>query len=181
MSGSTTAYEIQPGVIDINAGRRTITLTVENRGDRAVQVGSHYHFFEVNAGLTFDRRAAWGMHLAIPSGLAVRFEPGDEKDVELVEFGGRRIIHGFAGLVEGALDDTEVRDRAFAAVDAFVATANTLPEDAATADALPGKSGADRAAAQDAAGATDTATAGTTDGTTATDTTDGAEGSDGRD
>ena len=102
MSGSTTAYEIQPGVIDINAGRRTITLTVENRGDRAVQVGSHYHFFEVNAGLTFDRRAAWGMHLAIPSGLAVRFEPGDEKDVELVEFGGRRIIHGFAGLGEAS-------------------------------------------------------------------------------
>ncbi|MDN8578541.1 urease subunit beta [Corynebacterium bovis] len=181
MSGSTTAYEIQPGVIDINAGRRTITLTVENRGDRAVQVGSHYHFFEVNAGLTFDRRAAWGMHLAIPSGLAVRFEPGDEKDVEFVEFGGRRIIHGFAGLVEGALDDPEVRDRAFAAIDGFVATANTLPEDAATADALPGKSGADRAAASDAAGATDTAADGTTDGTTATDTTDGAEGSDGRD
>ncbi|MEL4153706.1 urease subunit beta [Corynebacterium bovis] len=178
MSGSTTAYEIQPGVIDINAGRRTITLTVENRGDRAVQVGSHYHFFEVNAGLTFDRRAAWGMHLAIPSGLAVRFEPGDEKDVELVEFGGRRIIHGFAGLVEGALDDPEVRDRAFAAVDAFVATANTLPEDAATADSLPGKSGADRAAASDAAGTTDADRDTATD---TTDTTDGAEGSDGRD
>lgn len=103
-------------VIELNPGRRTATLRVSNTGDRAVQVGSHYHFFEVNPALSFDRAASWGMHLDIPSGLAVRFEPGDTREIDLVDFGGRRVLHGFAGLTEGALDDPAVRDAAFAAL-----------------------------------------------------------------
>ena len=76
---------------------------VENSGDRPIQVGSHYHFAETNAALRFDRAAAHGMRLNIPSSLAVRFEPGQQRTVELVEFGGSRIVHGFRGLVQGAL------------------------------------------------------------------------------
>jgi len=76
---------------------------VKNAGDRPVQVGSHYHFFEVNTGLEFDRAAAYGMRLNIAAGTAVRFEPGEEKEVELTEFGGARIIHGFLGAVGGPL------------------------------------------------------------------------------
>lgn len=72
-----------------------------------MQVGSHYHFYEANAALQFDRDAAYGKHLAIPSGLAIRFESGDEREVELVDFGGRRVLYGFANLVDGALDDPE--------------------------------------------------------------------------
>ena len=89
MSGSAS-YGLapdQPATVELNAGRRTTTLRVSNTGDRAVQVGSHYHFLEVNPALEFDREAAWGMHLAVPSGLAVRFEPGDTREVELVDFG----------------------------------------------------------------------------------------------
>lgn len=106
--------------IELNPGRRTVTLRVANTGDRAVQIGSHYHFFEVNPALSFDREAAWGMHLSIPSGLAVRFEPGDTREVELVDFGGRRILHGFAGLVEGALDDPAVKKAALADLPDFL-------------------------------------------------------------
>ncbi|RAV32022.1 urease subunit beta [Corynebacterium heidelbergense] len=120
MSGSTGAYEVAEGTITINPGKRTLTLTVANTGDRAIQVGSHYHFFEANPALSFDREKAYGMRLAIPSGLAVRFEPGDEKDVELVDFGGQRIMHGFAGLVEGPLDDGAVRGRAMKALHSFL-------------------------------------------------------------
>jgi urease subunit beta len=87
----------------LNPGRRTLTLVVENSGDRPIQVGSHYHFAETNAALRFDRAAAHGMRLNIPSSLAVRFEPGQQRTVELVEFGGDRIVHGFRGLVQGAL------------------------------------------------------------------------------
>ena len=87
----------------LNPGRRTLTLVVENSGDRPIQVGSHYHFAETNAALRFDRAAAHGMRLNIPSSLAVRFEPGQQRTVELVEFGGNRIVHGFRGLVQGAL------------------------------------------------------------------------------
>ena len=89
--------------LTINPGRRTLTLVVENAGDRPIQVGSHYHFAETNAALRFDRAAAHGMRLNIPSSLAVRFEPGQQRTVELVEFGGNRIVHGFRGLVQGAL------------------------------------------------------------------------------
>ena len=87
-----------------NAGRDTTEVLVQNTGDRPIQVGSHAHFFEVNQALRFDRRAAWGKHLAIPSGTAVRFEPGQERTVWLVTFGGTREIYGLRGLANGATD-----------------------------------------------------------------------------
>ena len=87
----------------LNPGRRTITLVVENGGDRPIQVGSHYHFAETNGALNFDRGAARGMRLNIASGTAVRFEPGQQRTVELVDFGGARQVWGFRGLVRGAL------------------------------------------------------------------------------
>ena len=87
----------------LNSGRRTLTLVVENRGDRPIQVGSHYHFAETNAALRFDRVAARGMRLNIASGTAVRFEPGQQRTVELVDYGGDRKVFGFRGLVQGAL------------------------------------------------------------------------------
>ncbi|BDB72327.1 urease subunit beta [Comamonas thiooxydans] len=87
----------------LNPGRRTLTLVVKNASDRPIQVGSHYHFAETNAGLDFDRAAAHGMRLNIASGMAVRFEPGQQRTVELVEIGGDRQIYGFRGLVQGAL------------------------------------------------------------------------------
>ena len=87
----------------LNPGRRTITLVVENGGDRPIQVGSHYHFAETNGALNFDRGAARGMRLNIASGTAVRFEPGQQRTVELVDFGGARQVWGFRGLVQGAL------------------------------------------------------------------------------
>ena len=89
--------------IEINAGRRTITVVVENAGDRPIQVGSHYHFAETNAGLRFDRAAARGMRLNIASGTAVRFEPGQQRTVELVDYAGDRVVFGFRGLVQGNL------------------------------------------------------------------------------
>ena len=92
--------------VAINAGRRTVRLRVHNMGDRPIQVGSHFHFFEVNRALDFDRPQTMGMHLNIPAGTAVRFEPGDEKDVELVEFGGMKRVLGFNGLVNGSVQAT---------------------------------------------------------------------------
>ena len=89
--------------IEINAGRRTLRLSVRNSGDRPIQVGSHFHFFEVNGALEFDRDAALGMRLDVPSGQSIRFEAGDERDVDLVEFGGSRRVIGFNNLVDGAL------------------------------------------------------------------------------
>jgi urease subunit beta len=89
--------------IEINVGRRTTTVVVENAGDRPIQVGSHYHFAETNAGLRFDRAAARGMRLNIASGTAVRFEPGQQRTVELVDYAGDRVIYGFRGLVQGKL------------------------------------------------------------------------------
>ena len=87
----------------INVGRRTITVVVENSGDRPIQVGSHYHFAETNGALAFDREAARGMRLNIASGTAVRFEPGQQRTVELVDYAGARTVYGFRGLVQGAL------------------------------------------------------------------------------
>jgi len=84
-----------------NAGRQTVTISVKNRGDRPVQIGSHFHFFEINRAIEFDRDAAFGMRLNIPAGTAVRIEPGEERDVELVEIGGTREAHGFRNLVNG--------------------------------------------------------------------------------
>ena len=103
------------GVIELNAGRRKTTLAVTNTGDRPVQIGSHFHFFEVNRALDFDRAAAFGFRLDIPAGTAVRFEPGQAKDVALVAIGGRRELSGLNGLVEGQADDPAVRDAAIAA------------------------------------------------------------------
>ena len=92
------------GPVEILAGRPTITLVVANRGDRPVQVGSHYHFAEANPALEFDRRAARGCRLAIPAGTSVRFEPGIEREVELVAYGGARVVAGFRAEVAGPLD-----------------------------------------------------------------------------
>jgi urease beta subunit len=91
------------GEIELNSGRRVITLTVANRGDRPIQVGSHYHFLETNAALDFDRSAAHGMRLDIPAGTAVRFEPGQQREVRLVPFGGKREVYGFRQQVMGKL------------------------------------------------------------------------------
>ena len=87
----------------LNAGRRTVTLVVENSGQRPIQVGSHYHFAETNGALRFDRRAARGMRLNIASGTAVRFEPGQQRTVELVDYAGARVMQGFRGQVQGKL------------------------------------------------------------------------------
>ncbi|MBH1987631.1 MAG: urease subunit beta [Burkholderiales bacterium] len=89
--------------IVLNPGRRSITLVVENSGNRPIQVGSHYHFAETNAALSFDRVAAQGMRLNIASGTAVRFEPGQQRTVELVDYAGDRIVFGFRGLTQGPL------------------------------------------------------------------------------
>jgi urease subunit beta len=101
--------DLAAGPIEANTGRKVARVLVKNAGDRPIQVGSHYHFFEANASLSFDRNAAYGMRLNIAAGTAVRFEPGEEKEVQLTDFGGRRIIHGFNGLVSGVLDDTRLR------------------------------------------------------------------------
>jgi len=93
----------EPGDIELNAGRPTITLTVANTGDRPIQVGSHYHFFETNTALAFDRDAARGYRLDIAAGTAVRFEPGQTRTVQLVALGGERKVYGFRGLIQGAL------------------------------------------------------------------------------
>ena len=92
------------GTITLNAGRPVVTLLVANAGDRPIQVGSHYHFFETNAALSFDRELARGMRLDIPAGTAMRFEPGQSREVTLVPFAGRRIVHGFNGLIAGPLE-----------------------------------------------------------------------------
>ncbi|MCM3715352.1 urease subunit beta [Halalkalibacter oceani] len=95
------------GSIELNEGRKTISIRVANSGDRPVQIGSHYHFAEVNRELVFDRKAAYGMRLDIAAGTAVRFEPGEEKIIELVEFGGLKEIYGLNQLTEGSLATEE--------------------------------------------------------------------------
>jgi urease beta subunit len=90
--------------IELNRGRAVARVVVRNTGDRPIQVGSHYHFFEVNKALDFDRRAAYGMRLDIPAGTAIRFEPGEEKEVPLVALGGARSVYGHNGLVNGPLN-----------------------------------------------------------------------------
>ena len=96
--------QIQAGEIELNQGRQCLRVTVGNSGDRPIQVGSHFHFYEVNAALRFDRQATKGMRLNIPAGTAIRFEPGDEKEVELVTIAGQRKIYGFRGLINGKVD-----------------------------------------------------------------------------
>ncbi len=96
-------YDIQPGDIELNVGQATQTITVENSGDRPIQVGSHYHFFETNLALKFDREKTKGYRLNIAAGTAVRFEPGQDREIELVEMGGNKTIYGFRGDVMGKL------------------------------------------------------------------------------
>lgn len=107
-------YILGDGDVELNPGRRTTRLTVQNTGDRPVQVGSHYHFFEVNRALVFDRARAFGMRLNVPAGTAVRFEPGSTREVELVAYGGSGIAWGFAGLVQGSTRTERNRRRALA-------------------------------------------------------------------
>ena len=116
-----TTEELKPGEyipadgdIELNPGSDPIELDVTNTADRPIQVGSHFHFFEVNKYLRFDRKAAYGKHLDIAAGTAVRFEPGESHRVRLIDFGGTREIHGFNSLTEGKLDDPAVREAAFA-------------------------------------------------------------------
>jgi urease beta subunit len=100
------------GEVEANVGRRTATLIVRNTGDRPIQVGSHFHFFEVNRALEFERAASYGMRLQIAAGTAVRFEPGEEKEVTLVDYAGARVVFGHNGLTNGALDDVGVKTAA---------------------------------------------------------------------
>jgi len=105
-------YILAKTAIECNAGRKTATIAVMNTGDRPVQVGSHFHFFEVNRLMEFDREKAFGMRLNIAAGTAVRFEPGEEKEIELVAFGGTRSIYGFNNLVSGDAQDPSVKLKA---------------------------------------------------------------------
>ncbi len=104
-------YLLEGPAIEINAGRATVAVEVKNTGDRPVQIGAHYHFFEVNRALVFDREAAYGMRLDLPAGTAVRFEPGEVKTVQLVALGGERRVFGGNALVSGHLDDPKTRER----------------------------------------------------------------------
>lgn len=97
-------FDIQPGEIELNAGRETVTIRVANSGDRPIQVGSHYHFYETNAALEFERETTRGFRLNIAAGTAVRFEPGQSREVELVALGGSRTVYGFKGEVMGPLE-----------------------------------------------------------------------------
>jgi urease subunit gamma/beta len=108
-------YLLEDGPIEGNAGRPVTRLTVANTGDRPIQVGSHFHFFEVNRALSFDRAAAFGTRLNIPAGTAVRFEPGDEKRVELVPLAGAREVYGLNGLTDGPLAEGRRPERVAAA------------------------------------------------------------------
>jgi urease beta subunit len=96
--------------IELNAGRPVVKLKVNNTGDRPVQIGAHYHFFEVNKALVFDRAKSYGMRPDLPSGTAVRFEPGEVKEVSLIPYSGRRTVYGFNALVSGRLDDPYTRE-----------------------------------------------------------------------
>lgn len=107
-----TLVDTEAGPIQANIDRATSMLVVENTGDRPIQVGSHFHFFEVNRSLRFDRAQAYGMRLNIAAGTAVRFEPGEDKEVTLVALGGLRVARGGNGLVQGALDDDAVKTAA---------------------------------------------------------------------
>ena len=117
MTTPVGGYILADAPVEINVGRPRVKITVRNTGDRPIQIGSHFHFFEVNRALAFDRAKAFGHRLDIPAGTAVRFEPGDEKDVTLVPFGGKRRVHGFNNLVDGwAPVDGAYRPRAIHAL-----------------------------------------------------------------
>ncbi|WP_157352387.1 urease subunit beta [Aliarcobacter butzleri] len=113
-------YLVDEGEIELNASKDIITIEIENKGDRPVQVGSHYHFFEVNKELSFERTKAYGKRIDIPAGTSVRFEPGSKKSVNLIDFAGRRYVSGFNGLVEGFLDDENVKVKAMQNLSKFL-------------------------------------------------------------
>ena len=103
-------FIIKEGTIEYNKGKESIKLGVINTGDRPIQIGSHYHFYEVNDYLKFDREKAYGKRLDIPSGTAVRFEPGDKKEINLIDIGGVRRVYGLRNLVDGYLDGRRVKE-----------------------------------------------------------------------
>ncbi len=117
-------YIISDDAIIANTGKNTVTLQVTNTGDRPIQVGSHFHFFEVNKALSFPREKAYGFHLNIPAGTSMRFEPGDYREIELTEYGGKKVVYGFSGLVNGPLDEKKAealqkaKDKGFKVVSA---------------------------------------------------------------
>lgn len=113
-------YLIDDGEIELNSTKDETVIKVKNRGDRPVQIGSHFHFFETNKYLEFDREKAYGKRLNIPSGTSVRFEPGSFKEVGLIDFDGKRYISGFNGLVEGFLDNESVKKEAFERLEKFL-------------------------------------------------------------
>ena len=113
-------FILEESEIEANVGRKTVRLTVRNAGDRPIQVGTHFHFFEVNRKLLFDREQALGMRLNIPAGTAVRFEAGQSHEVELVELAGDGLIHGFNRLVEGNINDPDVRKAALEKMAEFI-------------------------------------------------------------
>ncbi|AGR77101.1 fusion of urease beta and gamma subunits [Aliarcobacter butzleri 7h1h] len=113
-------YLVDEGEIELNASKDIITIEIENKGDRPIQVGSHYHFFEVNKELSFERVKAYGKRIDIPAGTSVRFEPGSKKSVNLIDFAGRRYMSGFNGLVEGFLDDENVKVKAIQNLSKFL-------------------------------------------------------------
>ena len=103
-------YILKTTDIIANTGRKTMHISVINKGDRPVQIGSHFHFFEVNKSLEFNRELSFGMRLNIPAGTAVRFEPGEEKEIELVEFGGNKLVFGFNNLVNGKTNESNLKN-----------------------------------------------------------------------
>ena len=113
-------YLVDEDEIELNANKEIITIEVENKGDRPVQIGSHYHFFEVNSALAFDRNQAYGKRLDVAAGTSVRFEPGSKKSINLIDFSGRRYVSGFNGLVEGFLDDENIKAKAMQNLNKFL-------------------------------------------------------------
>jgi len=113
-------YFVNEGEIALNENKELTTIQVENRGDRPVQIGSHYHFFEVNKELAFDRAQAYGKRLDVPAGTSVRFEPGSIKEINLIDFSGKRYMSGFNGLVEGFLDDVSTKENAMKNLEKFL-------------------------------------------------------------
>lgn len=165
-------YTFASGDIEINANRGKKQLRVVNTGDRAIQVGSHYHFFEANRALRFDRVAALGMHLDLPAGTAVRFEPGDTHEVQVCDYGGLGYLAGFSGLVQGGIRGRDNRRHAIARMRelGFEDTGETDDagyEDSQTVTEPPRKRRTSKAGTTKAA----TSKAGTTKGTRATGTT----------
>ncbi len=128
---------IEEGELELNVGRATVTLRVANRGDRPIQVGSHYHFYETNQALLFERRDAYGMRLNIAAGTAVRFEPGQHRTVELVALAGDRVVYGFAGQVMGKLAETAPDGASPAALAASASASADEPTDVQSYDAAP--------------------------------------------